>query len=193
MGGAAPTIWDRTAETMSRDERAQLQTRRLRDLVDRLLRVGGVQGDRLRAAGVDSGAAVSLGDLPSLPTTTKSDLWEHYPLGMLAVPREELVTVHGSSGTGGRPTLVGYTAADLDVWAQVCARALGCAGATAASTVHNAYGYGLFTGGIGIHQGAVRMGATVIPLSGGMTDRQVRLLRDLRPDVLTCTPSYAVY
>jgi phenylacetate-CoA ligase len=111
---------------------------------------------------------------------------------MLAVPREDVVAVHGSSGTGGRPTLVGYTKADLDLWGDMVARSLGCAGATKGTIVHNAYGYGLFTGGVGFHLGGIRLGATVIPMSGGMTDRQVRLLADLKPQVLTCTPSYAV-
>ena len=109
------------------------------------------------------------------------------------MPIEDVVCVHGSSGTGGRPTLVPYTAADVDVWAQVMARALGGAGATRRSLVHNAYGYGLFTGGLGVHHGAMRLGATVLPLSGGMTERQVRLIADLKPDILTCTPSYAIF
>jgi phenylacetate-CoA ligase len=111
---------------------------------------------------------------------------------MVGVPAADVVAVHGSSGTGGRPTLVAYTRADLALWARMCARALAAAGATRASTVHNAYGYGLFTGGIGIHQGAVELGATVVPASGGMTPRQVTLIRDLRPDILACTPSYAI-
>jgi phenylacetate-coenzyme A ligase PaaK-like adenylate-forming protein len=110
----------------------------------------------------------------------------------VTVPMTEVVAVHGSSGTGGRPTLVAYTRDDLTLWSRMCARALGCAGATAASIVHNAYGYGLFTGGLGIHQGAIALGATVVPVSGGMTARQVTLIRDLRPDILTCTPSYAL-
>jgi phenylacetate-coenzyme A ligase PaaK-like adenylate-forming protein len=186
-------VFDPVAEGMSADERAAVQERRLRELVGRLLSVGGVQGERLRAAGVDAGAGVTLADLPELPTTSKPDLWEHYPFGMLAVPREHVVAVHGSSGTGGRPTLVAYTRGDLDLWASMCARALAAAGTTPGSIVHNAYGYGLFTGGLGIHQGAIALGATVIPVSGGFTQRQVTLLHDLRPDVLTCTPSYAVY
>jgi phenylacetate-CoA ligase len=177
---------------MSRDERAALQQERLRSLVDRLLAGGGVQGRRLRASGVDAAAGLGLGDLPRLPTTQKSDLWEHYPWGLLAVERAELQAVHGSSGTGGRPTLVGYTAADLRLWGQMCARSLGCAGATSGTLVHNAYGYGLFTGGIGIHLGAMTLGATVVPVSGGMTARQVTLIRDLHPELLTCTPSYAI-
>jgi phenylacetate-CoA ligase len=124
---------------------------------------------------------------------TKQDLWEHYPVGLKAVGDDQIVCIHGSSGTGGRPTLVPYTAQDLDVWAQVMARALGGAGATRRSLVHNAYGYGLFTGGLGVHHGAIRLGATVLPISGGMTDRQVRLIADLAPDILTCTPSYAIH
>ncbi|MBC6471283.1 phenylacetate--CoA ligase [Actinomadura alba] len=177
---------------MSHDERAALQTDLLRRLVDRLLEAGGEQAGRLRAGGVTSGRDVELDSLPRLPTTGKQDLWSSYPLGMLAVPREEVVAIHGSSGTGGRPTLVGYTRADLALWARLCARSLVCAGASPSSVIHNAYGYGLFTGGLGIHQGAVELGATVVPLSGGMTSRQLRLLVDLEPDVLTCTPTYAV-
>ncbi|WP_329241187.1 phenylacetate--CoA ligase [Actinoallomurus sp. NBC_01490] len=179
-------------ETMSRDERAALQQTRLRELIDRLVRAGGVQGERLREAGVTGGEDVALADLPKLPFTTKQDLWDSYPHGMLAVPMRDVVAVHGSSGSRGRPTLVPYTRGDLELWAAMCARSLVCAGAGPDSVVHNAYGYGLFTGGLGIHQGAIALGATVVPMSGGMTERQVRLLADLRPDILTCTPSYAV-
>jgi len=185
-------MYDAKAESMSADERHALQGHRLRDLIDRLLTAGGLQGQRLRDAGVNAGGAVGMRDLPNLPTTSKQDLWDAYPFGLLAVPRDQVVAVHGSSGTGGRPTLVGYTRADLDLWGEMVARSLGCAGATAATVVHNAYGYGLFTGGVGFHLGAVRLGATVIPVSSGMTDRQLRLIEDLRPEVLTCTPSYAV-
>ncbi len=181
------------AEALPAERLAGLQQQRLRSLVDVLLAVpGGLQGGRLRAAGLDSGQDVSLTDLPLFPFATKRDLWDAYPFGMLAVPREEVVAVHGSRGTGGRPTLVAYTRDDLKLWARMCARALAAAGASPASLVHNAYGYGLFTGGVGIHQGAVELGATVLPVSGGMTARQVTLLRDLQPDILTCTPSYAI-
>ena len=186
-------MFDRAAETMSTDERAELQERRLRELVDRLLAVGGLQAERLRGAGVEKSAEVSLDRLAELPTTSKQDLWDTYPFGLLAVPREQVVAVHGSSGTGGRPTLVGYTRGDLDLWARVCARALAAAGATPSSTIQNAYGYGLFTGGIGVHQGGIALGATVLPMSGGQTQRQLTMLRDVRPDILTCTPSYAVH
>ena len=181
------------AEAMPPGEREQIQLERLRALVDRLLAIGGVQGERLRAAGVTGGGDIgALGDLARLPMTGKSDLWDAYPFGMVGVPAADVVTVHGSSGTGGRPTLVAYTRADLALWARMCARALVAAGATPASVVHNAYGYGLFTGGLGFHHGAVELGAAVVPASGGMTARQVTLIRDLRPDVLCCTPSYAI-
>jgi phenylacetate-coenzyme A ligase PaaK-like adenylate-forming protein len=187
-----PGIFEPDAESISADALAALQQDRLRSLIDRLMAVGGVQAVRLREAGVSAGQDVTLADLPRLPMTAKTDLWDNYPFGLLAVPRGEVVTVHGSSGTGGRPTLVSYTRGDLRLWARMCARALAGAGATADSIVHNAYGYGLFTGGIGIHQGAVELGAMVVPVSGGMTPRQVTLIADLRPDILTCTPSYAV-
>ncbi|MQA25966.1 MAG: AMP-binding protein [Micromonosporaceae bacterium] len=185
-------IFDRS-ETMSTDERAALQTERLRDMIDRLLAADGLQASRLAEAGVKSGADVSLDHLSRLPTTQKPDLWENYPFGMVAVPSEDVVCVHGSSGTGGRPTLVAYTEADVKLWGHVMARCLAGAGATRESLIHNAYGYGLFTGGLGIHHGAGALGAAVVPISGGMTARQQRLIQDLRPDVLTCTPSYAVY
>ncbi len=185
-------MFEPDAESMPRERLAALQQDRLRGLVDRLLAADGIQAGRLKEAGVASGADVTLDDLPRLPTTGKADLWHGYPFGMFAVPPAEVVTLHGSSGTGGRPTLVGYTRDDLRLWSRMCARALVAAGAGPASIVHNSYGYGLFTGGLGIHQGAVELGATVVPVSGGMTQRQVTLLRDLQPDILTCTPSYAI-
>jgi phenylacetate-CoA ligase len=186
-------VFDR-AETLSVDERSHLQTQRLRGLVDRLLAVdGGLQAGRLRAAGVTAGTDLTLDDLARLPTVGKADLWDAYPLSMLAVPIEDCEVVHGSSGTGGRPTLVAYTSRDVDLWAHVVARGLVGAGASARSLIHNAYGYGLFTGGLGIHHGARALGATVVPMSGGQTARQLRLIQDLKPQILTCTPSYAIY
>jgi phenylacetate-coenzyme A ligase PaaK-like adenylate-forming protein len=186
-------MFEPSSEAMPPEQLADLQASRLRAMIDRLLAVpGGVQGERLRAAGLRSGAGLTLDDLPALPFSIKKDLWDHYPFGLLAVDRDDVVAVHGSSGTGGRPTLVSYTRDDLRLWARMCARALAAAGATPASLVHNAYGYGLFTGGLGIHQGAIELGATVVPASGGMTQRQVTLIKDLQPDILTCTPSYAV-
>jgi phenylacetate-coenzyme A ligase PaaK-like adenylate-forming protein len=188
----APAMFDPAAESMPAEQRAGRQGRALGGMIDRLIKAGGLPGRRLAEAGVTSGADVALADLPRLPMTAKADLWSEYPFQMLAVPLSDVVAVHGSSGTGGRPTLVAYTKADLRLWAQMCARALVAAGASADSIVHNAYGYGLFTGGLGIHQGAIELGATVVPASGGMTSRQVTLIRDLRPDILTCTPSYAI-
>jgi phenylacetate-coenzyme A ligase PaaK-like adenylate-forming protein len=184
-------MWDQRAETMSADERAALQSGRLGALVRRLADASPFYRRRLADAGVDAETGVTLDDLPALPFTAKADLWDHYPWGLLAVPREQVVRVHGSSGTGGRPTLVAYSRDDLAVWAEVCARALGCAGAGPGTLVHNAYGYGLFTGGLGMHQGAELMGCTLVPVSGGQTQRQVTLIRDLRPEILCCTPSYA--
>jgi phenylacetate-coenzyme A ligase PaaK-like adenylate-forming protein len=188
----APAMFEPDAEAMPAEELTGLQLERLRALIDRLIALGGLQGTRLKEAGVAAGADVNLATLHRLPSITKQDLWAAYPFGLLAVPMEEVVAVHGSSGTGGRPTLVAYSRADLKLWARMCARALAAAGATRSSIVHNAYGYGLFTGGLGIHQGATELGATVVPVSGGMTSRQVTLIKDLRPDILTCTPSYAI-
>jgi phenylacetate-coenzyme A ligase PaaK-like adenylate-forming protein len=187
-----PAMFEPDAESMPEEQLTGLQLDRLRALIDRLLGLDGLQGSRLRQAGVAAGAEVNLATLHRLPAITKQDLWDNYPFGLLATSRQKVVAVHGSSGTGGRPTLVAYSRADLSLWARMCARALAAAGATPDSIVHNAYGYGLFTGGIGIHQGAIELGATVVPVSGGMTARQVTLIRDLRPDILTCTPSYAV-
>ena len=184
-------IWDQRAETMSDDERAALQTQRLGALLRRLADASPFYKRRLADAGVDAEARVTLDDLAALPFTTKADLWDHYPWGLLAVPREQVLRVHGSSGTGGRPTLVAYSRGDLALWAEVCARALGCAGAGPGTITHVGYGYGLFTGGLGMHQGAELMGCTVIPASAGQTQRQVTLIRDLKPEVLCCTPSYA--
>src|SRR5580658_1102871 len=185
-------MFEAGAESMPPEQRAVLQAGRLRALIDRLIAAQGVQARRLAEAGVTGGGDVSLENLAALPTTTKQDLWDGYPFGLLAVPRSEVVAVHGSSGTGGRPTLVSYSRNDIALWARMCARALAAAGAGPGSIVHNAYGYGLFTGGVGIHQGAIELGATVVPVSGGMTARQVTLIADLRPAVLTCTPSYAI-
>jgi phenylacetate-CoA ligase len=131
-----------------------------------------------------------LADLARLPFTTKETLRQNYPFGMFAVPRTEVVRVHASSGTTGRPTVVGYTRADLDVWATVMARSIRAAGGRPGDMVHIAYGYGLFTGGLGAHGGAERLGCTVVPVSGGMTERQVQLIRDFRPDIVMVTPSY---
>jgi phenylacetate-coenzyme A ligase PaaK-like adenylate-forming protein len=187
-----PSAFEPDAESMPAEQLRMLQAERLRGLIDRLLAAGGRQASHLAEAGVTSGADVRLDELSDLPTTAKQDLWDAYPFGLLAVPRERVVAVHGSSGTGGRPTLVSYSKADIALWSRMCARALAAAGAGPGTIVHNAYGYGLFTGGVGIHQGAIELGALVVPVSGGMTARQVTLIADLRPEILTCTPSYAI-
>jgi phenylacetate-CoA ligase len=142
------------------------------------------------AAGVHPDECKELADLARFPLTSKADLRENYPFGMFAVPREQVARVHASSGTTGRATVVGYTAGDLDVWATVMARSIRAAGGRAGHLVHVAYGYGLFTGGLGAHYGAEKLGCTVVPVSGGMTERQVILIRDFRPDIIMVTPSY---
>jgi phenylacetate-CoA ligase len=181
-------------ERAPREHLAKLQLARLRETVGRLLDAVPTARERLHAAGVESPDDVaSLDDLRRLPFTAKADLREHYPFGLLAVPRERLVRVHASSGTGGKPTVVGYTAADLETWTHVMARCLAMAGVGPGTVVHNAYGYGLFTGGLGFHQGAERLGATVVPISSGLTARQAMILRDLGGQALCCTPSYALH
>jgi phenylacetate-CoA ligase len=181
-------------ERASRAELDALQRDRLRTTVSRLLQHVAPMRERLHAAGVHDPRDIAYrDDVAQLPFTVKDDLRAHYPLGLLAVPREALTRIHASSGTGGQPTVVGYTAHDLDVWSEVMERSLRMAGVRPGMVVHNAYGYGLFTGGLGFHQGAERLGATVIPVSGGVTARQARLLRDLGGQALACTPSYALH
>jgi phenylacetate-CoA ligase len=181
-------------ESAPREALEALQLERLRATVDRILGAVAPGRARLHEAGVRAGRDIrSLDDAQRLPFTWKSDLREHYPFGLLAVPREQLVRVHASSGTGGKPTVVGYTRHDLDdVWTAVMARSMSTAGVRAGMVVHNAYGYGLFTGGLGFHQGGERLGATVVPISGGLTERQVMLLRDFGGQALCSTPSYAL-
>ena len=143
-------------------------------------------------AGIHPGDLKDLSDLAKFPFTAKADLRANYPFGMFAVPMDKIVRIHASSGTTGKPTVVGYTREDIDAWATVMARSLRAAGGKSSDIVHVAYGYGLFTGGLGAHYGAEALGATVIPVSGGMTERQVQLMCDFKPDILMCTPSYAL-
>ena len=142
------------------------------------------------AAGVHPSELKSLSDLSHFPCTVKKDLRENYPFGMFAVPMDDVTRIHASSGTTGQPTVVGYTQNDIDMWADVCARSIRAAGGTKSDMVHVAYGYGLFTGGLGAHYGAERLGATVIPMSGGQTEKQVQLIQDFQPDIIMSTPSY---
>ncbi|NNG37106.1 phenylacetate--CoA ligase PaaK [Nakamurella aerolata] len=188
-GGADPAALD-PEERMSRDELTALQTERLQ----RSVRHAAGNVDHYRRAfadaGIDPREVRSLDDLARLPLTSKEELRQNYPFGMFAVPRTQVARVHASSGTTGRPTVVGYTADDLTTWAAVGARSLRAAGVRPGDLVHNAYGYGLFTGGLGAHAAAETLGCTVIPMSGGMTGRQVQLIDDLKPDVILCTPTY---
>ena len=183
-------IFEPELETMPRDELAELQLERLQALVARVRERVPLYAERL--ADVDASDIGSLDDLARLPFTRKDDLRDTYPLGMLATPRAELARIHASSGTTGKPTVVAYTATDLDLFARMNARTLAMAGAEPGMTLHNAYGYGLFTGGLGLHGGGERLGLNVVPVSGGMTERQLTLIEDLRPDVISCTPSYAL-
>jgi len=177
-------------ETTSVDELRALQTDRLRWSVrhayDHVPHYRACFG----AAGVHPDDVTTLEDLAKLPFTTKADLRENYPFAMFAVPRDQVVRVHASSGTTGRPTVVGYTRDDLDVWATVMARSIRAAGGRPGHVLHNAYGYGLFTGGLGAHAGAEKLGCLVVPVSGGMTERQVQLISDFEPDIIMVTPSY---
>lgn len=185
-------IWNPEFETMPRDELEKLQLERLRQVVDRVsARVPHYQ-QAFKEAGVGADDLKSLDDLRRLPFTQKEDLREHYPFGMFTVPLEQVLRIHASSGTTGKPTVGGYTRADIDLWAEVMARTVSCAGVTSEDVVHNAYGYGLFTGGLGFHLGAEKVGATVVPISGGLTRRQVMLMEDFGATTLTCTPSYAL-
>jgi len=183
-------IWD-PAETMDRRQLEALQLQRLRRLVARVARVPFYR-DAFARQGVSADDMNSLDDLRRLPLTVKDDLREHYPMGLLAVGRDELARVHGSSGTTGKPTFVAYTAADLRTWAELCARFLVAGGLRPEHLVHIAFGYGLFTGGFGLHYGVERVGAAVVPAASGNTPRQIMLLQDLQADVLVCTPSYAL-
>ncbi|MCX7850359.1 phenylacetate--CoA ligase [Thermus sp.] len=178
-------------ETLPRNSLRQLQEERLRHIVAYVYQRVPFYRSLLDEAGVDPGGVRGLEDLPRLPFTRKDHLRENYPFGLFAVPRQELARIHASSGTTGKPTVVGYTKADLRVFAQVVARSLAAAGARPGMTLHNAYGYGLFTGGLGLHGGAEALGLNVVPASGGMTERQLTLIQDLRPEVISCTPSYA--
>jgi len=186
-------IWNLEMETMDRDVRKSLQLYRLKELAWFVYDNVPFYRRKFDEAGVKPGGIRSLDDLALLPFTLKTDLRDNYPYGLFAVPMEKIVRIHASSGTTGKPTVVGYTQEDIAVWSEAMARSLVAAGATKNSIVQNAYGYGLFTGGLGVHYGVERLGASVIPISGGNTARQLLILEDFGPDVITCTPSYALY
>lgn len=178
------------AETMSREQLEALQLERLKHSVSYAYQKVPLYKRKFDAAGVHPSDLKELADLANFPYTTKEDLRQEYPFGMFAVPQDEVVRIHASSGTTGRPTVVGYTQNDLDVWAQLVARSLRASGVRPGMKVHNAYGYGLFTGGLGAHYGAEALKTTVIPISGGQTEKQIQLIQDFKPDVILSTPTY---
>lgn len=186
-------IWDKEHEAMPRADLQALQLQRLQAQIATVYEKVPFYRHALMERGLTPEAIRTLDDLPKLPFTIKRDFRDNYPFGLAAVPQERIVRLHASSGTTGKPIVVTYTAGDIDLWSEVMARTLVACGVTQDDTVHNAYGYGLFTGGLGFHYGAERAGATVIPMSGGNTKRQIMLMQDLGSTVLCCTPSYALY
>ena len=184
-------IWD-PVEQLARKDLRDLQLQRLKEVVARVAQVPFYE-KVLAREGLSPDAIGSLDDLRRIPLTTKDDLRQYYPLGFLAAPRDQVARFHGSSGTTGRPTFVAYTREDLDMWSDLCARFLVAGGLRPEHTVHIAFGYGLFTGGFGLHYGVEKVGAAILPAASGNTPRQVMLLKDLGSDVLVCTPSYALY
>ena len=191
MPAKKPQLGDlESIETASRDELSALQLSRLRWSLQHAYDNVPHYRRAFDRAGVVPGDCGTFADLARFPFTTKADLRDNYPFGMFAVPRERVVRIHGSSGTTGKPTVVGYTRNDIETWATVMARSIRAAGGRPGDIVHIAYGYGLFTGGLGAHYGAEKLGATVIPMSGGQTEKQVQLISDFRPDIIMVTPSY---
>ncbi len=184
--------WEEEMETLPRVGLESIQLKRLQHLVARVYKTVAPYREKMDAAGVKPEDIQSLADLVKLPFTVKEDLRDNYPFGLFTVPMDQVVRVHASSGTTGKPTVVGYTKKDIETWSGLMARALTMAGATAKDMVHNAYGYGLFTGGLGAHYGIERLGATVIPVSGGNTKRQITIMKDFKSSVLLATPSYAL-
>lgn len=185
------TYYNEQIETLPVPELRNLQNSRLRDMLHRIYTHVPFYRATFDAQGISPEDIRGVEDLHLLPFTKKGDLRDHYPFGLFATPMEQVVRIHASSGTTGKPTVVGYTRNDLEVFDEVVARSLVCAGAQPGMKLHNAYGYGLFTGGLGLHGGGTKLGMAVIPVSGGMTERQLRLIRDFEPEVICCTPSYA--
>lgn len=186
-------IWNETIECASRDEMRKIQSERLVDTVQRIYHSIPSYRHKMQEAGLVPSDIRSIDDLVKLPFTTKQDLRDNYPFGMFTVPMSEIVRVHASSGTTGKPTVVGYTRKDLNMWAEVVTRTLVMAGVHRNDIVQVAYGYGLFTGGLGMHYGTENLGATVIPISGGNTQKQIQLMLDFGTTVIACTPSYALH
>lgn len=185
--------WNKTYECMSREEMRALQSERLINTVNRIYNNVPFYREKMQKKGIEPGDIKSIDDLKKLPFTYKQDLRDNYPYGMFAVPLNEIIRIHASSGTTGKKTVVGYTRNDIDTWSEVMARTFVSAGASKESIIQVAYGYGLFTGGLGAHYGAERVGASVIPISGGNTMRQLEIMKDFGTTLLACTPSYALY
>lgn len=186
-------IWNKTIECASRDEMAAIQSERLIKTVERIYHNIPSYRAKMQEKGLVPGDIKGIEDISKLPFTEKSDLRDNYPFGMFTVPMSEIVRVHASSGTTGKPTVVGYTRNDLNMWAEVVTRTLCMAGVQQNDIVQIAYGYGLFTGGLGMHYGTENLGATVIPISGGNTQKQLQLMQDFGTSVIACTPSYALF
>ena len=186
-------IWNESIECASRDEMHRIQSVRLVETVERVYHAVPAYRRKMQEAGLVPADIRSIDDLSKLPFTTKADLRDNYPFGMFTVPMSEIVRVHASSGTTGKPTVVGYTRKDLNTWSEVVTRSLCMAGVYRNDIVQVAYGYGLFTGGLGLHYGTENLGATVIPISGGNTEKQIRLMQDFGTTVIACTPSYALF
>jgi len=186
-------IWNRPFECMDRNGIRHVQSERLRETVERVYFNVPYYRDKMQKAGLGPENIKSINDIAKLPFTTKQDLRDNYPFGLFAVPMSEIVRVHASSGTTGKPTVVGYTRNDISTWSEVMARTLTSAGANRNDFIQVAYGYGLFTGGLGLHYGGEKIGASVIPISGGNTMRQIQLMHDFGSTVLACTPSYALF
>ncbi len=187
-----PLIWNEEAETMPRSELEKVQLQRLQQTVELVYNKVPFYKKCLDERGVKPSDIKSLRDISKLPFTAKQDLRDNYPFGLLTVPMEKIVRLHASSGTTGKPTVGPYTARDIDIWAETMARVYTAAGVTSRDVVHNSYGYGLFTGGLGFHLGAEKIGAAVVPVSGGLSKRQIMLMEDFGATALTCTPSYAL-
>jgi len=186
-------IWNEEFETLPREALEALQLKRLKSIVERVYTHVSFYKKKFDEKGIRPSDIQSLQDLRLLPFTTKADLRDNYPFGLFSAPMENVVRLHASSGTTGKPIVVGYTRHDIDTWAELMARTLSCADIHKGDIIHNAFGYGLFTGGLGFHYGAEKIGASVIPISGGNTKRQVTILKDFGPTAITCTPSYALY
>jgi phenylacetate-CoA ligase len=186
-------IWNEFIECMERDRLVKLQSERLSNMIQRLYYNVPFYRKLFQEKGIEPGDIKNVEQLKDLPFTTKQDLRDNYPFGLFAVPKSEVIRLHASSGTTGKPTVVGYTRKDIELWAEVIARTLTAAGAGKNDVLHIAYGYGLFTGGLGVHYGAEKIGATVIPMSGGNTQRQLQLMEDFGSTILACTPSYALF